>query len=256
MNAVSRWVEQVGRLRAHLFAGARCSCDTVAGVCDERALSPGFLTPADAPSQQGGPPCSWNPRAKRRTRAPRGATRRASSSAATARSSTAAPRKPASPRRTRPLLPSTFTVEPELAWKELTTCVVYLETRVSASLPSSFSLSITLLFGSVCPPEQGRSSLQGRNNHQKTSLRPHAERLVRGRGPGVLSCPITSVPFILQGTGGEEEPGSDGGRMERRETGGVGGSGGCFYCQICFISHSGCSGQTYSWFIIVSRLHY
>lgn len=80
--------------------------------------------------------------------------------------------------------------------------------------PSSFSLYHPPLL--VCLSlEQGRSSLRGRNNHQKTSLRPHAERLVRGRGLGVLSCPITSVPFILHGMGGEG--GWRGGRMEMRE---------------------------------------
>lgn len=136
--------------------------------------------------------------------------------------------------------------------------VVYLVgTGVSASLPSAFSLHHPPL--RVClSPEQGRSSLRGRNNHQKTSLRPHAERLVRGRGPGVLSCPITSVPFSLQGMGGE-----GGTRPWLREDGDEGswnwawgwGWGGLtemvvFCCQICSINQRDWSGIIEVFFLV------
>lgn len=94
-------------------------------------------------------------------------------------------------------------MQPGPGWTELTIRVVYLvETGVSAGLPSSFSLHHPPPWVSLSP-EQGRSSVQGGNNHQKTTLGAPAERLARGRGPRVLSRPITSVPFRLQGRGGE-----------------------------------------------------
>lgn len=58
---------------------------------------------------------------------------------------------------------------------------------------------------------------------------------MRGRGLGVLSCPITSVPFILHGMGGE-----GGTRLRPREDGENGGGGitemVVHYCQIGFIT--------------------
>lgn len=78
---------QMGRMWAHLFAGVMCSCGTAAGVCDERALEPGFLTSGEVPSQRGGSLYSQISQPKWRTRTPGGATLRPSSSATTTRSS-------------------------------------------------------------------------------------------------------------------------------------------------------------------------
>lgn len=109
MNLVTEMVlgllaQQAGRMWAHLFAGATCSCDTAAGACDQRALEPGFWTSDEVVSQRGGSLCSWISQPKWRSRTARGARLRPSSSALRAEAPTAAPPQPSSPQRTQPLL--------------------------------------------------------------------------------------------------------------------------------------------------------
>ena len=167
--------QQVGRLWAHLFGGARCSCDGAAGACDERAPEPGFLTSAEVPSQRGASLCSRISQPKGGSRTTAGTTLPPSSLTRSSYSVSTFVTSADSPSPGVALPHGTCgDSQPHVSF-------ILLRQGDLQAFPPLF-LSITLLFRSVCRPEQGRSSLQGRNIHQKTSLRPHAERLIRGRG--------------------------------------------------------------------------
>lgn len=208
-------------LRAHLSCGAACSCGERAGVrrCDENAPWPGSLTSCPVPAlwldRCLGTCTSVNTLPKCRARTHREATHWPASSLHKSHTSWMLDRRLYHTSAPVPSMSSANSTRFNM-WPALCTAryldivkeyVFFILLRHGCELLFPPSL-IWLLLVFPSPSSLGPFFFRverrwGGNNDQKTSFRPHAERIVRGRGPRgtVLSNNICAIHSTWDGEG-------------------------------------------------------